>query len=189
LARSLGDESAEIANLNLLTAFLIKQGQFKKLPPYLQRGLEVATANEDWEWQLTMQERLGFTHYQLGQLPEAQAAYKAALETAMQLQAPEAAAHLYGRLGAVLAEQDQMADATKAATQALKLGQEQENWALVGEQQVLLAFASVEQDDVAQAIDYCQQAIATFQQTGDDDQLTKAKVLLAELKQLASHVY
>ena len=104
----------------------------------------------------------------------------------MQLQDPSAAARLYGRLGAVLAEQNQTSEAIAVAEEAVKLGRSQEDWPLVGEQQILLAFALVEQNEIAQAMDYCQQAIATFEQTGQSDQLSKAQSLLAELEQLAT---
>src|SRR5690606_14871970 len=107
-------------------------------------------------------------------------------DTALQLQDPAAAARLYGRLGAVLAEQNQISDAIAIAEQALKLGREQENWPLVGEQQILLAFALAEHNEISWAREYCQQAIATFEQTGESDQLAKAHALLAELEQLAT---
>ena len=184
LAHNIGEPGLEIANLNVLTAYLLEHDQYKKSLPYLQRGLEIATVNEDWEWQLTMQERLGFAHYHLAQLPEAQTAYEAALETILKLQDSSAAAHLYGRLSAVLAEQNQTLDAIKAAEQALKLGRDHEDWSLVGEQQILLAFAYAEQNDLTQAIDNCRQAIDTYQTMQDSERLTKAEALLAELEQI-----
>lgn len=184
LAREHGEAAQEMAVLNLLTAFLAEKGQFKKSLPLLQRALEIANANEEWQWQLTMQERLGFAYYQTDRLPEAQAAYAAAQETALRLQDPAAAAQLYGRLSAVLADQGETVDAIKAARQAVTLAEAQENWSLVGEQQILLAFAYAEQGDLAQAVALCQEAIAVFGKIEDADRLAKAEALLLEVRGL-----
>ena len=186
LAREIGDLQQEIADINLLTAFLLEREQFQKSLPLLRRGLEIARSGEDWNWQLTMQERLGYTHHQLGQLAEALAAYTAAQETALQLQDPAAAALLYGRLSAVLADQGATADAIHAAEQALKLGRDQESWPLVGEQQVFLAFAHAELGNIAQAIACCQEAITAFQNADDTNRREKAEALLLELRAMST---
>jgi tetratricopeptide (TPR) repeat protein len=75
-------------------------------------------------------------------------------------------------------------DAIKAARQAVTLAEAQENWSLVGEQQILLAFAYAEQGDLAQAVALCQEAIAVFGKIEDADRLAKAEALLLEVRGL-----
>lgn len=181
-----GAQSEEIETINLLSVFLLQRQLFKKALPLLQRGLALADENSDWDWQLTMHERLGMVYYQLERLPDAQQHYQDALECALHLQDPRAASHLYGRISAVLAEQNQMQDALVAGKQALKLAQQQDDADLTGEQQILLAFTYAEMNDVAQALDYCQQGIATLQQTDSTDLLQKAESLHAELLAIAA---
>lgn len=184
MAREVDDNATEINVLGALTVYLLEQAQFKKALPYLQRGLALARASGDWEWQLTMADQLGFAQYSLEQLPEAQQNTEYALDVAMQLQSPLIAAQLYGRLGAILAEQGHTAEAIQAAEQALKLAQEQGDALLVGEQQVLLAFAYADLDEPQRAIGLCRQAIAAFHDSDDDGtMLARAEALLAELGQ------
>lgn len=176
----------ELNNLNLLTAYLLEKQQFKKALPHLKRGRALAESMENWQWQLTMQERLGFAHYQLSQLPEALIGYRAAQKTAMQLQDPKAAAQLYDRISAVLADQGQPDEAVEAAEKALTLAEEEEDLMLVGEGHMLLAFTYADLEKLPQALHHCRQAIAAYREAGAPDLLSNAEALQAELAQLTA---
>jgi hypothetical protein len=63
----------------------------------------------------------------------------------------------------------------------LTLAQELEDYQLVGEQQILLAFALADLDRCNEAATYCRQAIATYQGIGETALAEKAQALLAEL--------
>jgi hypothetical protein len=56
-----------------------------------------------------------------------------------------------------------------------------EDYHLVGEQQILLAFALSDLDRRDEAATYCRQAAATYQEIGETDLAEKAQALLAEL--------
>jgi tetratricopeptide (TPR) repeat protein len=97
------------------------------------------------------------------------------------LQDKAASGQIYGRLSAVLAEQGQLNEAITAARQAIDLGRELEDAALVSEQQMMLAFAYRDLGDVDQARACCLEAIAAYRDLGDAALVAQAELLLAEL--------
>lgn len=181
LANDSGDPLTEINSINLLTAYLLEKGNYKKALSYLKRGQNLAVAKEDWAWQLSMLTNLGLAYYHLDEVDAAQDAYLQAWQLATQLQDEKASAYLNGRLGAIEAEKGQFTAAIQRAEAALALAQELEDVALIGEQQILLAFTYHELAQPEQAAIYCQEAINTFTEMGDAETATKARQLLQEI--------
>ena len=181
LARERGEAGLEIANINLLAAYLVEKGQARRALPHLQRGLEIAESSDDWPWQLTMLNQLGYAYYDLQALDAALNAYEGALKRTRQLQDKAASGQVYGRLSAVLAENGQLSEAITAAQQALALGQELGDALLIGEQQIMLAFTYNDLGDAEQAQAYCRQAVETYRGLGEAALLEKAETFLQSL--------
>ena len=181
IAREIEDDGTEIANINLLVTFLLQQNQERKAIPYLARGMEIAQAQDDWSWQLSMLTNLGYAYHEIENLAPALDAYEQALQRAEQLQDQIAVAQLQGRKGAVLADMGEAQAGVDCVVRGLALAQELDNPSLIGEQQILLAFLYHDLDDRERALDFCQQAVATFTAIGDVTFTANAQALLAEL--------
>ena len=151
----------------------------------MERGLDIAREREDWEWQLRLLTHLAYARYHLGQLEASLAHYREALAWAVQLQDKNAEALLQGRISAILADQGQMEEAIATAQHSLALALEQENFTLVGEQQILLAFAYRDIDQPDQATAFCQEAIHSFEQVGLTVMVQEAQTLMADLAAFA----
>ncbi len=156
---------------------------WRKVLPYLKRGLEIAQAQEDWAWQLSMLTNLGYVHHETDDLASALDAYSEARRWAEQLQDRPAVAQLEGRIGAVLADMGRPAEGVAAVKRALQLAQDLEDLSLIGEQQILLAFLYYDLDDPVRALDFCRRAVQTFNATGDTALTAKAQTLLGELQE------
>jgi tetratricopeptide (TPR) repeat protein len=102
---------------------------------------------------------------------------------AEQLQDEAAQAHLYGQIGAVLAELDRLPEATAAAEEALALADAVRDPRLIGEQQILLAFLYHDLGEREQALAFCRQAVTTFETSSDDALAANAQALLVELSE------
>jgi tetratricopeptide (TPR) repeat protein len=181
LAREHADSAREIAYISALVGLLLPAGKSGKALRYLQRGLEIAHAQDDWDWQLSMNTLLGHAYYQEEQLGDAQAAYREALTHAEFLQDQKAMAYLAGRLGAVMADQGETTAALDTTQRALEQALALEDEPLAAEQKVLLAFLHRDLGDNEQAQTLCRQALATFEATGDEEYAERARALLAEL--------
>jgi|GEM_PF-1846799 len=181
LARESGAGDVELAQINLLTPYLLEQEQYAQARPYLERGLALAQGQDNWMGQMTMSERLGYVHYQLGEFDQALAAYKEALGFAQHIHEPAARARLLGRLSAVFAEQGAMDEAVTTADKALALARENENDDLIAEQQMLLAFTYQDAGEIDKAITCCREAISTYEQQENEVLREQAEMLLATL--------
>jgi len=168
------------ASLNTAT-FFMEHEQPKRALHYLKRGLELARAEDNWAWQAVMLEKMSLAHYMQEEWELAVADCRAALDVAHQLHDEAAQARLYGHLGATLSETG-AADAAKAASlAAVAIAERLEDLPLVGEQQVLLAFAATEAGEIDAARDWCRAALKTFATLGDALMVERTTALLAEI--------
>ncbi len=166
-AAAIHEQAAEIANIQILTTYLINKGLYQKAFPYLERGLVIAEAQQDWDWQLTMLMNLGYASYTLENLPEAAAYYEQGLMVAEKALNNLAEAQILSRLSAIQADRGDLETAVTNAQYALDLAQQLENPATIGELQMLLAFIYSELAQPEEAIASGQAAANTYLSIGE----------------------
>ncbi len=108
-------------------------------------------------------------------------AYARALEGARDLDRPDDEAYLTGRVGVVLAEMGRVDEAVTYHEKAAELARQRSIPDLEGEQLSMLALAALDQQNVEQAREYCQQAIDIFAAAQLSEQAAQARLLLAEI--------
>jgi len=166
-AAAVNEQAVEIANIQALTGYLMEKGQYRKAFPYLERGLVIAEAQQDWDWQLAMLMNLGYASYTLENLSEAVAYYEQGLVVAEKALNNLAEAQILGRLSAVQADMGELETAVSNAQQALDLAEQLENPATIGELQMLLAFMYSELAQTEEAIASAQAAVNTYRSVGE----------------------
>jgi tetratricopeptide (TPR) repeat protein len=182
LAGEIRHFEAEIANIYALASFLIGQDQVGKALAYLDHGRKLAEMNQNQEWLLTMTVVYATALYRSGDYPAAMEAYSQALTLTRSAADKRSEASILGYLSAVQAEQGSLRESIKSAEHALVLAHELNDAGLAGEQQMLLAFDCRDLGQVDKALQYCQAAIASYQETGKPEMVAKAEALLAELQ-------
>jgi len=178
-AREMGAVEAEFQIASMLSQYLVEQEQFKKALPFLERALELSRAGDDWRQQLTVYAQLGHVLYQLDRSDEALAHLREGLSLAVQLHDVQAEAQILGRISAAQAEQGLMQEAIETAERALVLAKESEDERLLGEQQMLLAFAYYDTEESERAAGFARSAQQTFEAMGDAGLAQRAQELLA----------
>jgi tetratricopeptide (TPR) repeat protein len=102
-----------------------------------------------------------------------------ALSLAVQLHDVQAEAQILGRISAVQAEQGMAQEAIETASRALSQAKESGDERLLGEQQMLLAFAYHDAEDRARAAAHARSALQAFETLGDTALIQRAQALLA----------
>ncbi|MFC1961301.1 hypothetical protein ACFLYO_11410, partial [Chloroflexota bacterium] len=140
LAETIGHVAAELANLHALASILIEHEHYQQSIVYLEKGLKLSLEHGDDDWLLLFQSSLGFVAYNLNELTTASAHYHSALTLAVECQNTNTEAMILTRIGAIQADQGEYEQALTTSKRALQLARELENYALLGEQQSLMAF-------------------------------------------------
>jgi tetratricopeptide (TPR) repeat protein len=182
LAREFNHFDAEITNIYTLASFLIDQGRADEASLYLDRGRLLAQENQSQHWLQAIITLIGTVHYNDGNYEDAFNNYKEALAQAMSEADVENEARLCGYLGAVLADRELYIESIEYATRADNLANELENYALAGEQQMLLAFNYRDTNQPEKAKEYCKAAINSYEAVGNLELAEKAGLLLSELQ-------
>jgi tetratricopeptide (TPR) repeat protein len=155
--------------------------QFDDAEQVNQQAIEYARSNGDLTREVDMLINLGEACVIADLHERAFDAYSRALDGASQLERIDDEAYLTGRIGVVLAEMGRIDEAVMYHQQAAELARQRSIPDLEGEQLSMLALAALDQQDVGQAREYCQQAIDIFAAAQLSEQAAQARQLLAEI--------
>lgn len=183
LAREIEHFDAEITNIHALAAFLIDQDQISKALAYLDEGQKLAEKNQGQEWSSALLVASATAYRKSGDLQAAVDKLQQALSTATGIGDKRAITKILGYLSVIEAERDLLPESTAYAERALEFAREMEDSGLAGEHQMLLAFNYRDLGQLDRATQYCQAAIASYQDNGDSGMVEKAEALLAELQE------
>ncbi len=182
LAREIGYFEAEITNMHTLATFLIDQKEFLKAFAYLKEAEQLAEQNQSTHWLLTILITIAQAQYDSGENGQAIDDYTKALELAERYSEKGTEAKILGSLSAVLADEKRFDEVQKYTQRAIEIARELNDLKLLGDQQILLAFNYREQDDIQNAILYCEAAIKSYGEIHAAEMLEQANNLLFELR-------
>jgi tetratricopeptide (TPR) repeat protein len=181
LAREINHFEAEITNIHALAIFLIEQTKYAEAISYLDQGRKLVEQNHDQEWLLSMDVAAGTALYRSGDYSAAFGAFIRALGLAKSTADKHSEAEILGYLGAVQADHGLFPESITYAQSSSELAAELNEFGLVGEQQMLLAFNYHDLNQMDQAIQSCQAAIAAYEKINSASMIEKAQAFLSEL--------
>lgn len=161
---------------------LYRQEQFAEAHSETSNAIETARELNDRQKEVDFLLSLGESYMLNDKLEQALEAYQQALEGTQCLQRMVDRAYLFGRVGVILAELDRPDEALDYHEKAVELARKHEIRELEGEQIIMLAMAFFDKEEYAQAQEYCQQAIAVFQELNLDHQIAKTRQLIAGIE-------
>jgi tetratricopeptide (TPR) repeat protein len=184
LAGEMQDREAELNLLSLLSGVYTDQDQFDKAINTLDKALLIAREMGAWNWQIRLLKQIGDIYFNMGELPQSLDAFEHALEVAERVQDRSQQVNLLGHISELKAGLEDFEGALAAANRSLSIAQQDEDKFLLGEANIMMAFAYRDVGEINQAIQSCQAAIETFKELGAASTINQAKEFLAELETL-----
>jgi tetratricopeptide (TPR) repeat protein len=184
LAGDIQDWGTELSLLYQLSNIHFGQNQYEQALNTLEQALIIASEMESWDWQIQVLNQIGEIYFNLDALPQSLDAFEQSFEVAKKCQSRSQQVNILGQISSIKAQTGDFNGALKAAQQSLYFAQQEEDNLLLGEANIMLAFAYRDLNKFDHAIKYCQSAIDTFEELGADVMLDQAKQFLAELEAL-----
>lgn len=181
LAKEIDHFDAEVTNIQAFASFLIDQDQISKALSYLDEGLKLAEKNQSQEWMSVMLVTWATAYQKSGDLQAAFEKYNQALSISTGIKDKHSITKILGYLCVLEAERGQLPESIIYAERALAFARELNDSGLVGEQQMLLAFNYRDLGQIDRAVQCCQAAIKSYEDSEASEIVEKAESLLAEL--------
>jgi tetratricopeptide (TPR) repeat protein len=182
LAGNIKDREIELSLLYQLSNIHFSQNQHEQAINMLERALIIASEIESWDWQIQFLNQIGDIYFKKEMYPKSLNAFEQAFEVAEKFQNRSQQVNILGHISSIKGQMGDLNAALKAAQQSLNLAQQEEDNFLLGEANIILAFAYRDLNKFDHAIKYCQSAIDSFDELGADVMLDQAKQFLAELE-------
>jgi tetratricopeptide (TPR) repeat protein len=182
LAGEMQDWESELNLLYLLSDVLSDQSQFERAIITLEQALLITREMEAWDWQIQLLNQIGDIYFNLDALPKSLEAFEQALQLAEKVQDRSQQVNLLGYISELRAGLEDFEGALTAAQQSLSIAKQDEDTFLLGEANIILAFAYRDVGEINLAIQSCQTAIETYQELGVALMINQAKAVLAEME-------
>ena len=166
---------------NALVAQLFNLNRSTEAFDQLEKSIEDARAQSDNLRELELLTNLGSAYFTRHKIEDASRSWKNAVDLAAKMGKNHDQAKLWGYLSMAAGESGNVEESIAWSHKAMELAGRIENRRIVGEQQIFLSLAYRDLDEVDKARDYCQQAVASFEQVGLTEFEEKARQLSREL--------
>lgn len=180
LARGIDDE-ALYAFYKWQTIVSFRIGEVEQARELTQQMIELANQSNDSRRKIDTMLTLAES-FTLADMPEnALACYQDTLKVAEAAERTIDQAYLIGRIGMTLGEMGRLEEAITYHQNAIKLAEAGALKHLEGEQYCMLAMAYLDQQNTAQAVASCQQALDLFEAANLPEEAQNARQLLAQI--------
>lgn len=176
-ARSIGYGHGEAYALDRLGFFMDRKADYRAGIRYYRESMAVKAANQDSSICWTLSE-IGYCLNALGLPDSARIVYRQAMEMARRFDRPPDVAINHIRLSVVALDQSDMNGAVASLREALAIGQEQENWFILGDAHGNLSRLYLRMDEPEKARHHALGTRRAGLMGGDDRQVASGQMQL-----------
>lgn len=184
LSETVKDKKMEMHYNDMKIVFLIGLQRLEEAIDFINSKLETEDYKNDENHRIAILTNLGNAYYDKNELENAQTAYEEALTLAEKESKIPVMAKLLGRIGAIQADLGNLKESNIKLLSSIEYIKEVNDNYLLGQQYCLLAMNEKDSKNSQKAAEYCNEAIKAYSETKSELHISKAKELLASIKEL-----